>query len=186
MLRLAPLLLLVVLLAGCLGTQPYESVDLVQVRQAYATVAPQYVRFQVAYEENHTQTMLRIYRHVQRGCHFIDAIDKRDTIDASTNLWVASSHLDSFCNDMDTAYNMWRKAHGKSYDQFLPVAAVGTFFVDGDYNLLDFHKLMKSPAGIWRPGTPFVLTSTPGPTPATPIVGTAVPTAIAPQPGATP
>jgi hypothetical protein len=166
------LLLLPLLVTGCLGTQPYEHIDLVQVEEAYATIVPQYIRFQTEYEENHTSAWQQTFRQTRKTCAFIDAIDKRDTIDASTNLWVASSHLDSFCNDLDTARATWRKAHGLSYNKFLPISPPGTYFVDGDYNIIDFRKLMKHPAATWRPGTPFVLTTTPGPTPATPIAPT--------------
>jgi hypothetical protein len=159
------ILLLPCLLVGCLGTQPYYSIDVQQVNRAYVTLKPIFLAFRSAYLRRDAAGMAREYAREQRACRLVDTIDHRDTIDSSTNLYVASSYLDSFCNDIETAYSLWRKAHGQSYDKSLPPTLPGTYFLDGDYNLTEFPILMRHPAGLWKPVTPIATPPTLVPTP---------------------
>lgn len=166
--RYLPLLLILLpLIAGCAGTRPYTAKDLRQVNRAYDQLAPIFTQFQAAYNQNNLPAMRRLYAREQRACRLVDTIDKRDSIDPNTNLFTASSYLDSFCNDIETAYASWRKAHHLPYDHAAFLSAPGTYFVDGDYNIVHFHDLMKHPAAFCCA----VLTVTPGPSPtATPYV----------------
>jgi hypothetical protein len=159
--RAAFALLALALLAGCAGSQPYSAVDLKQVRQAYAAIAPVYWSFRKAYVDNNFPAMKRLVRQERSVCHLATVVDKRDTIDPNVNLYLASSYLDSFCNDIETAYNAWRKAHGMSYDDSLPSTLAGTYFEDGDYNIQEIGPLLRNPAKRCCPLVP--------PTPATPV-----------------
>jgi hypothetical protein len=142
---LAPIL---ILLAGCAGTQPYTSTDLRQVRQAYAEITPIYNAFKVAYAKNDQPAMNRLFAREQRVCRLVDTIDNRDSIGPNTNLFQASAYLDSFCNDIESAYSGWRQAHGLSYDKSLPKTIPGTYFLDGDYNMTQMARLLKRPAAL--------------------------------------
>lgn len=147
-------LLILILLAGCTGTQPYTATDLHQVREAYATITPIYNAFKVAYANNNAPAMNRLFARHTRACRLVDTIDSRDTIDSNTNLFEASSYLDSFCNDIESAYSGWRQAHGLSYDKSLPATIPGTYFVDGDYNMTQMARLLRHPAARCCPVQP--------------------------------
>lgn len=142
------LALILILLAGCAGTQPYTATDLRQVREAYATITPIYNAFKIAYAKNDEAAMNRLFAREQRACRLVDTIDNRDSINPNTNLFQASAYLDTFCNDIESAYSGWREAHGLSYDASLPKTLPGTYFLDGDYNMTQMPRLLKQPAGL--------------------------------------
>lgn len=160
--RVSLALLALALLAGCAGSQPYSALDLKQVRQSYATIAPIYWAFRKAYIANNFPAMKRLHAKERAACHLEHVVDNRDTIDPNVNLYLASSQIDSFCNDMETAYSEWRKAHGMTYDESLPSTLAGTYFEDGDYNMQEIGRLLRHPA---KRCCPLV-----APTPATPVV----------------
>jgi hypothetical protein len=146
--RRLPLLSLLVLLAACRGTSPYTRQDLAQVRHAYRTITPIYRHFKRAYAANNLPAMRRWYHREQRACRLVDQIDQRDTIDANTNLFAASTGLDSLCNDIEYAYAGWREAHGLRYNTKLTPGDPATVFVDGDIALLKMPREMRHPAGL--------------------------------------
>jgi hypothetical protein len=134
-------------LAGCGVTRPYLSTDLSQVTGAYATIKPIYEGFKAAYDANSATAIAREFAREQRACRLVDDIDNRDTIDPNTNLFSASAALDTYCNDIESAYSGWRKAHGLSYDETLPVTLPNTYFLDGDYDMKQMHLWLSNPAG---------------------------------------
>lgn len=183
MLRALIALFALVILAGCAGSQPYESIDLQQVTEAYHTITPIYNAFKVAYAANDERQMNVLYAREQRACRLVDTIDARDTIDPNIDLFQASAYLDTFCNDIETAYNAWRQAHHLSYDANLPSTLPGTYFEDGDYNMTQMPIMLRHPAAlcclIAPPATP-----SPPTTPGTGTPGTGTPVAV--RPTATP
>lgn len=142
------MLLAILLMAGCAGSQPYLPIDLRQVHEAYRTITPIYNAFKVAYAANNVPAIKRLYAREQSACHLVDTIDNRDTISPNTNLFQASAYLDSFCNDIETAYNVWRQAHHLSYDANLPKTLPGTYFEDGDYNMTQMPIMLRHPAAL--------------------------------------
>jgi hypothetical protein len=160
--RVSLVLLALVVLAGCAGSQPYSALDLKQVRQAYAAVRPVYWAFRAAYIANNYPAMKRLFAQEQRACHIEDVVDKRDTIDPNVNLYQASSQVNSFCNDIETAYAAYRKAHAMPYDELVNETLPGTYFEDGDYNMQIIGRYLGNPAKRCCPVV--------APTPATPIV----------------
>ncbi len=122
--------------------------DLRQVQEAYHTITPIYNAFKVAYAANNEAAIYRLYAREQSACHLVDTIDNRDTISANTDLFQASAYLDTFCNDIETAYNAWRQAHHLSYDANLPKTLPGTYFEDGDYNMTQMPILLRHPAAL--------------------------------------
>src|SRR5947209_144673 len=95
---------LLVVLAGCRGTQLYTAQDLTGVKVARATVIPVYLQFKRDYRSNNPIRIQQGYAQEQQACKQVDVIDKRDTIDPNVNLFQASAELDDFCNAVESAY----------------------------------------------------------------------------------
>ena len=146
--RVLLLLPLLAVLAACRGTQAYTAEDLAQVKEAYNNIPPIYIAFKRVYYGGDTAGILAEYHKAQAACRVEDAVDKRDTIDPNTNLFAASSGLDSLCNDMDSAYVQWAKQHHYPYDKSIVPGRREDVFVDGDANLLKMPKQMEHPAAF--------------------------------------
>lgn len=144
--RRAPLLVLVLVLAACRGTQAYTSLDLQQVRHAYRQIPPVYRDFKAAYLAGNTRLILQDYAREQQVCRQLDPIDRRDTIDPSTNLFAASVGLDDLCNDIESAYASWASKHHRPFDKTIPTTTPDAEFVDGDAALEKMPAEMAHPA----------------------------------------
>jgi hypothetical protein len=142
------LLPLLIVLAGCRGTEPYSKQDLAQVNQAYAEIRPIYRAFEKAYFANDTPRILSYYAKEQRACHLVDEIDARDTIDPNVNLYQASFALDVFCNDIESAYAQWAIAHHRPYDKTVVPSLRDEAFKDGDDYMTNMSKWLKSPSHL--------------------------------------
>jgi hypothetical protein len=143
--RLPLLLLLLPAAVACRGTQAYSSTDLQQVRKVYRTVPPIYRAFKAAYFAGNTSLILKEYAREQKACKLVDVIDKRDTIDPNTNLFVASAGLDSLCNDIESAYTGWAIVHHYPHDKSIVPGRAQDAFVDGDTNLEKMPSQMAHP-----------------------------------------
>jgi hypothetical protein len=104
-----------------------------------------YRAFKVAYFAGNTRMILTEYARERKVCKLIDVVDKRDTIDPNTNLFVASAGLDSLCNDIESAYAGWAKLHHYPYDKSIVPSRPEDAFVDGDANLEKMPKQMEHP-----------------------------------------
>lgn len=111
-------------------------------------VPPIYRSFKAAYLAQNTAGIRRYYRREQRACHIVDDVDHRDTIDPNVNLFAVSAGLDTLCNDIETAYAQWAKAHGYPYDKSLPPSTPQDVFVDGDASLEKMPDQIKHPAAL--------------------------------------
>jgi len=144
-LPLAPALLL---LAGCRDVQPYSQLDLRQVNQAYAEIRPIYYQFRTAFRYGDAQGIVTGFQREQAACKLVDIIDERDTIDPTTKLFTASSALDSYCNDIESAYAYWAKKHHLPYDKTVQRAGYPDVFKDGDYNMKRMASLLRHPSAL--------------------------------------
>ena len=129
------------------SAQLYTREDLQQVRQSYAALLPIYIDFRSAFKRNDARSMERDYNQEQLDCRQVDAIDQRDTIDPSTNLFAASSELDNFCNDIETVWAAWEKKHHLPYDKRVIPAFLPDAFVGSDIGLKKMAKAMRDPSG---------------------------------------
>jgi hypothetical protein len=140
-----PCALLVLLLAGCRGTQDYTSQDLSQVHQGYAEILPTYKAFRQAYLSNNTARILSLYRREQQQCKLPDQIDKRDSIDPNVNLFLASVGLDDMCDTIESGYVTWAKPHGYPYPKDVLPSRPAEVFIGTDTEIKRLpHYLKKS------------------------------------------
>ncbi len=139
---------LLVLLAGCRGTQPYTTQDLKGVTVAQATVIPVYLQFKQDYQSNDPARIEQGYAQEQQACKQVDVIDKRDTIDPNVNLFQASAELDDFCNAIESAYAYWAKKHRLPYDKLIVPGRHQEVFLQSDADLLTFQKYLRHPAAL--------------------------------------
>ncbi len=140
------LLMGLVVLAGCQGTQAYLPQDLTGVKVAEATVIPLYKQFKVVYKHHDVPGMKKTYAQEQQACKQVDVIDKRDTIDPNVNLFQASAFLDNFCNAIESGYAFWEKSQGLPYDKDLTTGLQREIFISPDSDLKTIGKLMRHPA----------------------------------------
>ncbi len=139
---------LLLVLAGCRGTQPYTAEDLTGVKVAQATVIPVYLQFKQDYRSNNTSRIEQGYAKEQQACKQVDVIDKRDTIDPNVNLFQASAELDDFCNAIESAYAYWAKKHGLPYDETIVPGRHQEVFLQSDADLLTIQKYLRHPAAL--------------------------------------
>jgi hypothetical protein len=144
--RLVFVALLATLVAACAGTRPYTPEDLRQVREVYRVLVPTYRTFKAAYLRNDLRTMTSAFRSEQRTCKTVDAIDERDTISASVNLFVVSEGLDNLCNSIEYAYATWRRDHHLSWDRSLNLGPPADLFVHSDVSLKQMPGQLRHPA----------------------------------------
>jgi hypothetical protein len=142
------LIVIVLFLAGCQGTQAYTKEDLVQVRQAAATIKPIYLQFRHDYFADDTPAVLRDYAQEQRACKLVDLIDKRDTIDPNVDLFQASAELDDLCNAIESAYVYWAKKHGYPYDKTVVPGRKQEVFLGSDADLKTLPKYLRTPRAL--------------------------------------
>lgn len=141
----APLLLL---LSACSPGPPYTQQDLREVNLAYSQIRPIYFDFRSAYIHHDAAGIRSGFEREQVACRLVDKIDRRDSIDPNTKLFTASSALDSFCNDIESAYEYWAKAHHLPYDRTVVRETYPDVFKDGDYNMKRMRKILRDPAGL--------------------------------------
>lgn len=144
--RRLPVLLVLLLVIGCRGTQAYTRQDLQQVRHAYAVIPPLYSAFKRAFIANNPVQMRRDFRREQVACRPLDQVDQRDTIDPNVNLFEVSVGLDDMCNAIESGYADWNKQHGRPYDRTLTLPAPGQDFVQADTDRLKMPEEMRHPA----------------------------------------
>jgi hypothetical protein len=142
------LILLGLGIAGCRGTQAYTSVDLVQVRSAYATLQPIYVHFKADYLRGDKGGILSYLQREQAACRVVDAIDSRDTIDPNVKLFQASIELDNLCNAIESAYAYWASHHHYSYDKSITPYPPNDAFLIADTDLLKMPGYLKRPSNL--------------------------------------
>jgi hypothetical protein len=143
--RFAPLLAAILLVAGCSSTQPYSRRDLQQVREAYATIVPLYLDFKRAAIAGNNREIVRDYHREVVACRVNDAVDRRDTIDATTNLFAVSAEIDDLCNTMDSAYTGWARAHGRPYPKDVVPGRLADEFISADKDLVLMPQQMAHP-----------------------------------------
>jgi hypothetical protein len=141
-------LALLVLLAGCRGTEPYTSADLAGVKAAKVAIIPLYLEFKRAYHHDDQAEIQRTHAVEQEVCKQVDVIDKRDTIDPNVNLFQASAELDDFCNSIDDAYAFWAKQHGLPYSKALTLGLRQEVFLTADADLKTINKYLRHPAAL--------------------------------------
>lgn len=139
---------LLLVFAGCRGTQPYTSQDLAQVKQADATIVPIYKQFKRDYRSDNQAAIQQTYALEQQACKQVDVIDKRDTIDPNVNLFQASADLDDFCNAIESAYVYWAKRHGLAYDKSIIPGRRQEVFLGSDTDLKTIGKYIRNPAAL--------------------------------------
>jgi hypothetical protein len=142
------LLVLILVLAGCRGTQPYSSADLTGVKSAKIALVPLYRQFKRAYRHGNQAEIQRAYAQEREVCKGVDAIDKRDTIDPNVNLFQVSAELDDFCNAIEDAYAFWAKQHGLPYDKSIFLGRRQEVFLQADADLKTIGKYMRHPAAL--------------------------------------
>jgi hypothetical protein len=138
-----PLILLV--LTGCRGTQPYSSQDLREVKQAYAQLYPNFTAFRHAYFRGQKASIQRYFRRNETMCRLADVIDKRDTIDPNVNLFQASIALDDMCNNVESVYALWAKEHHLRYDKSIVPSRKSEEFFGLDVELAKVPTYLKHP-----------------------------------------
>ena len=146
--RLLVLMIIPAALVACGGKQLYTERDLREVKQTYAVLVPLYLDFRTAYRRGDGHEMVEDYRREQRVCRAVDSIDKRDTIDPNTNLFQVSAGLDNLCNDIESVYAAWEKAHGKPYDKRVIPAFASEAFQGTDKELKDMRKDLRHPSAL--------------------------------------
>jgi hypothetical protein len=142
------LLAVLVVLAGCRGTQAYTAEDLSGVKAAEATIVPVYLEFKQEYGRDNQVAIQRTYAQEQQDCKQVDVIDKRDTIDPNVNLFQASAELDDFCNAIESAYVYWAKRHGLPYDKSIVPGRRQEVFLGSDGDLKTINKYLRHPAAL--------------------------------------
>jgi hypothetical protein len=146
--RVFVLLTLVVFIAGCRGTQPYTAEDLHQVKAAYADIGPLYAGFKKAFAQGDAAGILHGYAQEQSDCRLVDEIDKRDTIDPNTNLFMASAGLDWMCDSIEEAYTYWAKRHGYPYDKHLTTDRPQDIFTGTDKSYVLMNDWLRHPSSL--------------------------------------
>lgn len=146
--RRLPLLLPILLLVACKGTQAYSKTDLRQVKHGYSTIAPVYLQFHKAYFAGDTRRIVRLYHREQRDCRIVDVVDRRDTIDPNVNLFAVSAGLDDMCNAIESAYAGWAKQHGYPYDKSVELGRPEDVFIQADADWVKMPDQMKHPAAL--------------------------------------
>jgi hypothetical protein len=136
------------LLAGCRGTQTYTAQDLTAVKAAEATIVPVYLQFKQDYGRDNQARIERTYAREQEVCMQVDVIDKRDSIDPNVNLFQASAELDDFCNAIESAYVYWAKRHGLPYDKTIVPGRRQEVFLQSDADLLTIQKYLRHPSAL--------------------------------------
>jgi hypothetical protein len=142
------LLAILVVLAGCRGTEAYTSQDLSGVKTAEATIVPVYLQFKRDYRRDNQAAIQRTYAQEQEVCKQVDVIDQRDTIDPNVNLFQASAELDDFCNAIESAYVYWAKGHGLPYDKSIVPGRRQEVFLGSDADLKTIHKYVLHPSAL--------------------------------------
>ena len=142
------LLLSLLLLAACRGTQPYTAQDLSQVKQGYNELLPTYLSFKRAYSAGNTAGILKYYYRERIECRTVDQVDNRDTIDPNVNLFQASIGLDNFCNAVESAYVSWAMQNRYPYPKNVIPARPFEAFIVSDKSLGVMPKYMRRPASL--------------------------------------
>lgn len=139
---------MLLVLSACRGTQPYTQQDLHQIIQAYAQLHPVYRSFKQAYKAGDLARMRVDMAREKSACSIVDAIDARDTIDPTVNLFQASYGLDSICNSMEMAYYTWSKRHHLPVDKRILPSRPSEVFLGGDSAEKHMKKYLRRPAAI--------------------------------------
>ncbi len=146
--RLLLLGVLVILLAGCQGSQLYTQQDLSQVHQGWNEIFPTYRAFETAYKANDTRGILTQFARIEKECKIPDEIDKRDSIDPNIKLFEASVALDDMCDTVESAYVTWAKPHGYPYDKTVVPSLPADVFIGTDVEVKGVPKLLAHPADL--------------------------------------
>lgn len=153
--RAFPLLIIpLILLSACRGTYAYTHLDLVQTWEEYHHIVPIYRQFHTVYLADNGSEIQDLHRREVAACQINYAVDKRDTIDPSTNLWQASVTLDDLCNAMDSAYAYWAEKHHLPYDNQLYAAPPDQVFQQSDLELQMLWKELLHPRQVMTCPTP--------------------------------
>lgn len=150
-------------LAGCGGncfspqgycSSPYarrfSPLDLRQVRAVYSNLRPIYEQFKVADRSNNSQGLASAFAREQRLCVRVDTIDRRDTIDPNTNLFQASTGLDTLCNTIESIYAGWREQRHLPFDKSISAAPATdpTVFEGADKTIAHMAKWLEHPSTL--------------------------------------
>src|SRR5579864_921931 len=136
------------ILSGCGASPLYSQQDFHQVMQSYSELRPLYIDFRAAFERRSSAEMSRDYAAEQGDCKLVDRVDQRDTIDPNTNLFLVSALLDNFCNDIESVYAAWQKAHHRPYDKTVIPAVLSEAFIGSDKEIQQITKAVRHPSDL--------------------------------------
>jgi hypothetical protein len=142
------LLSLLLLLAGCRGTQSFTQQDLSDVKQAWNALNPTMQAFRQGYKTGNASTIQGAFRQNEIYCKIVDGVDKRDTIDPNVNLFQASIALDDICNNIESVYVEWEKAHGLPYDTTIVPSRPGDEFLGLDKEMKKVPNYLRNPGSL--------------------------------------
>jgi hypothetical protein len=146
--RKTVLLLPLLLLSGCRGSQLYSAQDLRQVRESWSVLQPTYLEFEQAYKRGDTSGILAGFRREQQECRVVDQVDNRDTIDPGVKLFQVSAALDDICNTIESAYVTWAKPHGYPYDKTVQPSRPAEVFIGMDQEFKNIPVLLRHPDSL--------------------------------------
>jgi hypothetical protein len=149
---------MMLLLTACASSQKYTQQDLQQVNHAFSVLRPIYLDFRAAFFRYDFVQMTRYFVARRPACREVDAIDRRDTIDPNTDLFQLSAGLDGMCNDIESVYAAWEKAHHMKYDKSIVPSFLSQAFNGSDRGLRIMAQFQRHPAD-------YTTAATPGPTP---------------------
>jgi len=133
------------LLSACGSSQAYSQEDFRQVTQAYSVLLPIYLDFRAAFRHDDFAQMTHDFASRRPACKEVDAVDRRDTIDPNTDLFQLSAGLDGMCNDIESVYAAWRKAHHMTYDKSIVPAFLSQAFNGSDRGLRIMAQFLRHP-----------------------------------------
>ena len=133
------------LLTACASSQSYTKQDFRQVNHAYSLLLPIYFDFRAAFFRGDFVKMTREFESRRPACKEVDAIDRRDTIDPNTDLFQLSAGLDGLCNDIESVYAAWEKAHHMKYDKSIVPTFLAQAFKGSDRGLRIMAQFQRHP-----------------------------------------
>jgi hypothetical protein len=132
-------------LPACASSQEYSHQDLRQVNHAYSLLLPVYLDFRAAFHRGDFAQMTRDFASRRPACKEVDAIDRRDTIDPNTDLFQLSAGLDGMCNDIESVYAAWEKAHHMKFDKSIVLSFLAQAFKGSDRGLRIMAQFQRHP-----------------------------------------
>lgn len=147
-------IIMMLFLTACASSQPYTQRDLQQVNHAFRVLRPIYLDFRTAFFRGDFAQMTRDFASRRPACKEVDAVDRRDTIDPNTDLFQLSAGMDGMCNDIESVYAAWEKAHHMKYDKSIVLAFLSQAFNGSDRGLRIMAQFQRHPREYTTAPTP--------------------------------